>query len=705
MFIPRTLSETEHGRGRGPWVRALIVGAILFAALWAITSVSIGGGQVDFGAGDVAQNDISAPRTISFVSTSQTEEARREAADEVAPVYVPIAPRSDIRDQQLGEYDGVTDDITDVLQERDDGDLTADEVPAELERAVPELTSAQQTQLQTMPLTMWDDVVAAGRAALESAMSGPVRDESISEVRAEVRSNITSELAPEERELAGDLAAARVAPNEQFSQLETDAAREAAADDVEPVVVSIRQDETVVRAGDPITQLDLEELEQLGLTRPRMEVSTVAGNAVIAGLVATLLVGFLWRFEPKIWFRNRSLLLFMLSLLVTAVAMRISADRTLWAYVVPSAATVLLAAILLDGAAGAAMAVTLAVLAGVMNRETLQPAIYTLAGGIAALTSIVGAERLNAFVRTGLVLAASNVAVLSAFVLLEQRDVTALFQGLAAGSVNAGLAVVLAVGSFAVIGNLFGIMTVFQLLELANPSSRLLRRLLLETPGTYHHSVMVGNLAERAAETIGADPLLARVAAYYHDIGKMKNPLAFIENQAGARNIHDDLTAEVSARIIASHIRDGIDLAYEHGLPVQITGFIPQHHGTSVMSYFYGKALREVGGNEELVSKDVFRYPGPKPQSREAAILMLADGVEASVRSLDEKDEESIRAMVDRIVDARVEDGQLDDAELTLKNIAQIKEAFVQQLLGMYHSRIKYPDNVVPLEQQRREQA
>jgi putative nucleotidyltransferase with HDIG domain len=705
MFIPRTLAETEHGRGRGPWVRALIVGAVLFAALWAITSVTIGGGSVDFEVGDVAQNDISAPRTISYESTLQTDEARREAADEVAPVYVAIAPRSDIRDEQLGDYDRLTEDITDILQQRDDGELTADEVPAELERAIPELTSAQQTQLQTMPLTMWDDVVAAGRDALEGAMSGPVRDESISEVRAEVRSNITSELAPEERELAGDLAAAMVAPNEQFSQVETEAARQAAADDVEPVVVSIRQDETVVRAGDPITQLDLEELEELGLTRPRMEASTVAGNAVMAGLVATLLVGFLWRFEPKIWFRNRSLLLFMLSLLVTAAAMRISADRTLWAYVVPSAATVLLAAILLDGAAGAAMAVTLAVLAGVMNRETLQPAVYTLAGGIAALTSIVGAERLNAFVRTGLVLAASNIAVLSAFVLLEQRDVTALLQGLAAGSVNAGLAVVLAVGSFAVIGNLFGIMTVFQLLELANPSSRLLRRLLLETPGTYHHSVMVGNLAERAAETIGADPLLARVAAYYHDIGKMKNPLAFIENQAGARNIHDDLTAEVSARIIASHIRDGIDLAYEHGLPVQVTGFIPQHHGTSVMSYFYGKALREVGGNEELVNRDVFRYPGPKPQSREAAILMLADGVEASVRSLDEKDEESIRAMVDRIVDARVEDGQLDDAELTLKNIAQIKEAFVQQLLGMYHSRIKYPDNVVPLEQQRREQA
>jgi putative nucleotidyltransferase with HDIG domain len=295
--------------------------------------------------------------------------------------------------------------------------------------------------------------------------------------------------------------------------------------------------------------------------------------------------------------------------------------------------------------------------------------------------------------------------VLTAFNLLDQRDLAAIVQGMAAGAVNAGLAVVLAIGSFAVLGSLFGIMTVFQLLELANPSSRLLRRLLLETPGTYHHSVMVGNLAERAAETIGADPLLARVGAYYHDIGKMKNPLAFIENQAGAANIHDDLDPETSARIIAGHIRDGIDLGYEFGLPVQIIGFIPQHHGTSVMSYFYGKALRELGVSGEAAERDLYRYPGPKPQSREAAILMLSDGVEASVRSLDEKDEASIRGMVNRIVDARVEDGQLDEADLTLRNLAQIKEAFVQQLLGMYHTRIQYPDNVVPIEPSLREQA
>ncbi|HEX6140490.1 MAG TPA: HDIG domain-containing protein [Candidatus Limnocylindria bacterium] len=701
MFIPRTLAETEGGAGRGPWVRALIVGILLALSLWGILTFSVNAGQVDLQVGDIPTADIRAPRPVSYVSETQTEAKRDEAEAAVEPVYEQIAPLADIREQQLRSYDSVTRVISGVLNRRDAETLSAADVPAELDRVAPQISEAQVTLLSTMPLTRFEAIAQAGRDVLEETLSGQVREDELADVRQQARTNITNELAAEERELAGDLAAAQVVPNYQVSEEQTAIAREAARERVSTVVVSIAQGENVVRAGERVTDFQLEKLRELGLTQSTLELSTLAGNLLVAVVVATLLVAFLWRFEPKIWFRNRSVLLFGLALLVTAATMRVAADRTLWAYVVPTAATVLLITILLDGAAGAAMALALAVLAGVMNGNGLEPAVYILAGGAVSLVAILHAERLNAFARAGALLALTNVAVLTAFNLLEQRDVVALLQGIVAGSVNAVLAVVLAVGSFAVIGNLFGIMTVFQLLELANPSSRLLRRLLLETPGTYHHSVMVGNLAERAAETIGADPLLARVAAYYHDVGKMKNPLAFIENQAGARNIHDDLSAEVSARIIAAHIRDGIDLGYEHGLPVQIIGFIPQHHGTSVMSYFHGKALAEVGGNEELINRDVFRYPGPKPQSREAAILMLSDGVEASVRSLDEKDEASIRAMVDRIVDARVEDGQLDDAELTLKNIAQIKEAFVQQLLGMYHSRIKYPDNVVPMDQLR----
>jgi putative nucleotidyltransferase with HDIG domain len=676
---------------------------LIALALFVILAVPLMPGSIGLKAGDVATEDIRAPRSATFVSQSQTNAARDEAAKAVAPQYVAIGPLADIKARQLASYDQMSSQIASVLGRRDAGDLAPGESAVETLRSVSDLSVAQAEQIAQMSLAEWRSVTDAGREVLESAFSGPIKEDELADVRQQLRNNITEDLGPRDRELAGDLAAGRVAPTSQVSEQATAAARERARNEVKPIEVSVAEGVFVVRDGDQVTTQQMEALEALGLTEARTNAPALAGNALMATIVSALLIGFLWRFEPEVWYRNRSLLLFALALLVTAVAMRIAADSALWAFVVPTAATVLLTGLLLGGPAGGAMTVTLAALGGVMNDASLEPTLYILAGGAISLLAIVRAERLNAFVRAGLLLALSNVAVIVAFGLLNQQDVGTLLQGIGAGAVNAFLSVVLALGSFHMLGNLFGIMTVFQLLELANPSSRLLRRLLLETPGTYHHSVMVGNLAERAAETIGADPLLARVAAYYHDIGKMKNPLAFIENQAGARNIHDDLTAETSARIISSHIRDGIDLGYEYGLPVKIIGFIPQHHGTSVMSYFYGKALREVGGREDLVDRDLFRYPGPKPQSPEAAILMLSDGVEASVRSLDEKDEASIRAMVDRIVDARVEDGQLDDADLTLKNISQIKDALVQQLLGMYHPRIKYPDNVVPLE--RREQA
>jgi putative nucleotidyltransferase with HDIG domain len=225
---------------------------------------------------------------------------------------------------------------------------------------------------------------------------------------------------------------------------------------------------------------------------------------------------------------------------------------------------------------------------------------------------------------------------------------------------------------------------------------------------------MVGNLAERAAESIGADPLLARVAAYYHDIGKLANPAAFIENQAGIENLHEQLSPDESAQLLKSHVAAGIDIAYAEHLPKSLIAFIPQHHGTALMSFFYAKAREEaaapfggLGTTEGLAAADAidqrrFRHMGPKPQSKEAAIIMLADGVEASVRSLASRDEAAIRAMVARIIEERLTDGQFDECDLTLRDVERIRESFVAQLLGMYHQRIAYPQNkIVELESRR----
>ena len=700
MFIPRTLAQADANAGRG-LARALIVIVLVATALFIVLSANITVGQENLTPGEIAPRDIRAQRDMTFTSDSRTEELRAQAAEEVTPVTETIKSPADNQEDQLLAYDTMMRRVSLVLELRDRGSLEGNELTDRLANDAPLIPFAWRQVVAEFETGRWEVVAPAGRMGLETILADPIREDDLLDTRNRVHDLVTTDLAGAERELAGALAAAFVAPTENTDEEATAELIAQARAEVPPVEVSVRAGQRIVNEGDPITAEQFEMLDALGLTRPAVEVGTVFGQMIVALLIASLLVGYLWRFEPEIWYRNRSVLLFFLALVVSAVAMRIAADRTLLAFVVPTTATVLLLGILLPGAAGAVMAVALAVLAGVMNRDALELTVYVLVGGLAALLAITRAERLNAFVRVFVVVAAVNVAVVLAFGAQEQRDLLAQAQLVGVGIFNALVSVALAAGTFAVLGNVFGIMTVFQMLELANPSNRLLRRLLLETPGTYHHSVMVGNLAERAAETIGADPLLARVAAYYHDIGKMKNPLAFIENQAGAHNIHDDLNAETSARIISGHIRDGIDLGYEHGLPVQVIGFIPQHHGTSVMSFFQDKALREAGGREDLVDPRVYRYPGPKPQSREAAILMLADGVEASVRSLDEKDEDSIRAMVDRIVDGRVEDGQLDDADLTLRDISQIKEAFVGQLLGMYHSRIKYPDNVVPMESHR----
>jgi len=214
---------------------------------------------------------------------------------------------------------------------------------------------------------------------------------------------------------------------------------------------------------------------------------------------------------------------------------------------------------------------------------------------------------------------------------------------------------------------------------------------LVEAPGTYHHSLIVSQLAEQAAQRIGADALLVRVAAYYHDVGKTREPQSFVENQMDGINVHDTLDPKTSAGIVIGHVARGIALAHKYGIPAPLREFIPQHHGTTLAAYFHRKAIKANGVNTPIDEKD-FRYPGPKPQSRETAILMLADGVEATSRAERPTTPEQIRAIIDRIFTERLRDGQLDESDLTLRDLQQIKEAFFGVLQGLYHPRVKYPE-------------
>lgn len=251
---------------------------------------------------------------------------------------------------------------------------------------------------------------------------------------------------------------------------------------------------------------------------------------------------------------------------------------------------------------------------------------------------------------------------------------------------------ILVVGLLPYLEGLTGITTTFKLLELANPSQPLLRELQLKAPGTYHHSILVGNLAEAAAEAIGADALLVRVGSYYHDIGKTKRPYFFIENQLGMANQHDRISPRLSALVITAHVKEGLDMAREAKLPAAIQDFIATHHGTSLVSYFYHQAVQAEGARQ--VVEEHFRYPGPRPRTKETGIVMLADGVEASCRSLKNPTPDQIEQMVRKIVDKRLGDGELSEAPLTLKEIEVASAAFVRVLSGLFHHRIEYPDQI-----------
>jgi cyclic-di-AMP phosphodiesterase PgpH len=454
--------------------------------------------------------------------------------------------------------------------------------------------------------------------------------------------------------------------------------------------------------------------EDISTVRLATDPGTLAGWALFSVLVVGLLLAWVWRFRSRLWHRNNAITLLGLALLGSTFLLVVPGDRAVLPFVVPTAAAALLLAVLLDSGVAVVVMALVAVIAAVVT-GSMEMAVYTFMGSLAGVIVIRRGERFAQFGQAAVAIALVNMAVVIAFSLLGFHDPQALIQLLGASVVAALGAAVAAAGTFALLGNVFGITTSFQLLELANPTHPLLRRLLLEAPGTYHHSLMVGNLAEQAAEAIEADPLVARVAAYYHDVGKLHDPQAFIENQAGGENVHDELAPEESAAILAAHVAHGIDIAYAYRLPKALIGFIPQHHGTALMGYFYAKA-RQVAAEEagaaphsaaakeagDKVDQRRFRHSGPKPQSKEAAILMLADGVEASVRSLASHDEPAIRAMVSRILSERLIDGQFDECDLTLRDLDRIRESFISQLLAMYHRRIAYPQNkIVEIESRR----
>jgi cyclic-di-AMP phosphodiesterase PgpH len=706
--------ERPGAFGRRDAARLLLAGLVILLAMSAGLLADLAPTSPAPQAGAVAASAIVAPQDGLIPNPVETAAARDAAAAAVAPQYdfslagasVKAAAQVDALKKELATVDAVYE------QNR-----TQAARQIALQTVLPSLASNNRAVLLLLGADRWTLVEQAAESALTQAEQVEIRVIDPVAQQTLVAQYIPASLglSDSEKQLAIALAAAYVVPNSAYSATLTDQARSAASAGVATVMDSVKAGQVLVDAGHVVTEADMVRIRFYELDHARVNWNNSAAWLLLGALATVLLLAWLWRFRHEYWRSGRTLALIGGTFAVAVLAEKIPGGRAWLPYAIPAAAAGMLLALLLDAGVALAVQALVAIMAGVASALALELTAYVFLGGLAGMLAIGKGERQHPFIQAGLAVALTNLIVVAVYWLLGQHDATGIVQLGAASLGSALLSSVIALGSFAILGNVFGILTPPQLLELANPTQPVLRRLLTETPGTYHHSLMVANLAERGAAAIGADQLLTRVAAYYHDIGKMGNPVAFIENQAGGENVHDQLEPEDSAAILRQHVQDGMDIATRAGLPRPLVNFIPQHHGTAIMGYVYGRAREAAaapfGGEKtaegraaaDAVDQSAYRHSGPKPQSREAALIMLADGVEASVRSLSSRDETSIRAMVRRIVSERLDDGQLDECELTIRDLEKVQEAFVAQLLGMYHQRIAYPQSKVVEIESRRE--
>jgi cyclic-di-AMP phosphodiesterase PgpH len=543
---------------------------------------------------------------------------------------------------------------------------------------------------------------------------------SVSAARLELQKQLQRELPALGRASRAALAAPLeplVKPNLIFNPGATAAAQQRAEETARPVVVSLPRNLVLLRAGDMITEDKLPMLKevrqyQMGERQPmRLLALLIVVSLIYYTLYQVATTAQPSRLSPRtnFWVAGSAVLIetaivrlgmFIAAVLSTRPETMRLADGFNVQLGIPYAACAVVLSLLLGSQVSLVAALVVALFAGLIAPSGLNISLFALCGSIAA---IYGAERYrsrNAIIRASFAVGVINVAVGIAARIIDHREVT--WRGFAGAAVFGlvGALITAAIASFAtpLYESVFDILTDLKLLELSNADLPLLRQLAIQTPGTNHHSFVVGTLAEAAAKAVGANPLLTRVGCLYHDIGKLAAPKMYIENQQGGPNPHDRVSPRDSVRIITGHVRRGLQMAEEAKLPQQIIDFIPQHHGTRAVVYFYHKARAQAEARGETVDINDFRYPGPKPRTKEAVILMLSDAAEAAVRSLEEPTPENIESIIKKICDSILADGQLDECQITFHELTLIRESLLRTLVSIYHQRISYPGFNPPAE-------
>ena len=657
--------------------------------------------KYDLRVGSISHVTVDATKDV--VDEVTTEEKRNAAADTVEPTY---RFQQGVKEEVLSSLEKTFNELRTIQQY---GLTLRPENPEQINRPFSEeeidyaLTlvntlSLNRNQLTTLLRTdtiAFEDMVSTVTVAVENSLNTTIREGQVSQSILTIQQIVGYKLDVSlMQNIIPTVLRTCIKPNMIIDQEATEEAKQKAKDAVEPVIYL--QGQNIIREGDRITQSQVEMIRSLGLLTDESYDYSVYGGALITTVLAMLTLLMMLRLLMKDIFTDIRKLSVILIILTLCIGFAALAHLLPSLYIIPFALGTILGTVLIGYRAGLCLTVPLALLFAGFTSCAGSTTFYdvmlimfnTLSGGVATAWFLKGRPQRVRVLVSGLIAAIMCLVMIVGAKLLTSAETSNMIHTAVWTFAGCLLSGVLAVALQPAFEGIFHLATPSRLLEITNPNQPLMKRLMIEAPGTYHHSIIVANLAEAAADQIGANAYLARAGAYYHDIGKLKRPGYFSENQHGT-NPHEKTDPYVSAAILTSHTRDGALIAQKEHLPPEVQDIILQHHGVTPVMFFYHKALQMADGNH--VDINDFRYTGPKPQTKEASVVMLADTIEAAVRSMKEPTPKGIDQFIERLVRGKLEDGQLSDCPLSLRDIDQICSAFSGILKGVYHERIEYP--------------
>lgn len=690
--------------------------------------------QVSIQEGDVAAEDIFFEEaTASYTSEIKTEEARTAAAATVSPVYKidnsSLNKNISIIDTYFGAFEeymlyrnpdiapAKTGEIG-ITGETGEGELqlppqktTQDLIDEAMfflgYSSLPEQDSKHKQEVIEYIISMSQAEFVLAKKSLQNAITSVIQpgvtEDELQSARAMIMGNINKASLPEYAiEFITDFYSyCDIQANKFYDAVSTAASVEAARSAVQPVNITVMKGERIITRGTVVTALQIEALKSLNMLKEKPRLLPYIGLGSMILLFYILLIIYVRQYYAQTRKREGNIILIGLlinfTLILTKGISLLPIDNIDIAsqigFLIPIAASSMLLTILIGPGVAIVVSLAVSILIGLVLNNGFAYAVVAMIGSLTGVFCSRNLEHRGQFVSSSLYLSLANMVAITALNLLSEQTYQVIAIGLGFGFANGLISAVLAMGFLPFMESAFKITTAARLTELANSNHPLLKRLMLEAPGTYHHSVLVGNLAETAADAIGADPLVVRVSAYYHDVGKLKRPYFFSENQQPDDNPHDKLSPSLSAMIITSHVKDGVDILRENRFPKEIVDAALSHHGNSVLSFFYHKA-EEQTEDPTTIRKEDYTYRGKLPDTKELAIVCLADGVQAAVQALNTNDAEAIERRVRSVIKSRIDEGMLAASPLTFGDIELITQNFVRVLSGMTHSRVEYPEQV-----------